>query len=69
MFKCFKKNDAVEKLNELIASSRLNDLFHKKEEKKKNGVVIALAIIGAIAAVAGIAYLVGCSSSGKLYYA
>ena len=34
------------------------DLKPKKEEKKCNPLVIALAIIGAIAAIAGIAYAV-----------
>lgn len=56
--KYFDKDEAMEKINELFAQSKLNELLHKKEEKKTNGVVIALAIVGAIAAVAGIAFVV-----------
>lgn len=49
--------DKIEdKLEELIAASRLNELLNKKEaeeEKKKSNCVIAvLAVIGAVAAVA-----------------
>jgi len=55
--KFFSKDSVSEKLNDLIAQTKLNDLIHKKE-KKNNGIVIALAIIGSIAAVATIAYLV-----------
>lgn len=43
-----------QKLEELIATAKLNDLLHMKEEeskKKCNGLVCALAIIGVIAAV------------------
>ena len=48
--------DKIEdKLEELIAASRLNELLNKKEaeeEKKKSNCVIAvLAVIGAVAAV------------------
>ena len=55
--------DKIEdKLEELIAASRLNELLNKKEadeEKKKSNCVIAvLAVIGAVAAVAAIAYAV-----------
>ncbi|MBO5277863.1 MAG: DUF4366 domain-containing protein [Lachnospiraceae bacterium] len=48
------------KIDELLNAARLNELLHKKEEeeKKKNCVLWALAIIGAVAAVAGIAYAV-----------
>lgn len=48
------------KLEELLNAARINEFIHKKEleEKNKNGILIALAIIGAIAAVAGIAYAV-----------
>ena len=42
--------DALSKMEELINASKLNELLHKKEEE--------LAIIGAVAAVAGIAYAV-----------
>lgn len=52
----FNKN----KLDELLAASKLNELLHKKEveEKNKNTILWALAIIGAVAAVAAIAYAV-----------
>lgn len=48
------------KLEELMNTAKINELLHKKEleEKNKNGIIIALAIIGAIAAVAAIAYAV-----------
>lgn len=47
-----------EKINDIIAESKLNELINRKDEKKPNGIVIALAIIGSLAAVAGIAFLV-----------
>lgn len=48
------------KLEELMNTAKINELLHKKEleEKNKNGIIIALAIIGAVAAVATIAYAV-----------
>lgn len=48
------------KLEELMNAAKINELLHKKEleEKNKNGIMIALAIIGAVAAVAAIAYAV-----------
>lgn len=49
----------MNKIEELIAETKLNELLHKKEdEKQKNIVLWVLAIIGAVAAVAGIAYAV-----------
>ena len=41
-------------------TSRINELMHKREEdeKKRNCILWVLAIIGAVAAVAGIAYAV-----------
>lgn len=51
----------MNKVEELIAASRLNDLLHRKEdEKAKTTIIWVLAIIGAVAAVAGIAYAVYC---------
>lgn len=52
--------EAMSKLEDLMNSSRVNELLHKKEqdEKKKNCILWMLAIIGAVAAVAGIAYTV-----------
>lgn len=48
------------KVEELLNTARINELLHKKEleEKNKNTIVIILAIIGAVAAIAGIAFAV-----------
>lgn len=48
------------KVEELLNTARINELLHKKEleEKNKNTIVIILAVIGAIAAVVGIAVAV-----------
>ena len=48
------------KIEELLNAAKLNELLHKKEleEKNKNTIVIVLAVIGAVAAIAGIAYAV-----------
>ena len=55
------KDAALEKMNDVVtnvlATTKLNDILHKDEpkpEKKTNGWVIALAVVGAIAAVATI---------------
>ena len=50
-------NMNMNKLEEVLATSKLNELIHKKEEDEKNCKIILmiLAIIGAVAAVAGIA--------------
>ena len=50
----------MNKLDDLLAASRLNELLHKKEveEKNKNTLLWVLAVIGAVAAVAAIAYAV-----------
>ena len=55
-----KFNDLSSKMEELVNASRLNRLLTKKEEdeKKKNTIIWVLAIIGAFAAVAGIAFAV-----------
>lgn len=49
-----------QKLDELLTTARLNELIRKKEieDNKKNTVIWVLAIIGAVAAVAGIAFAV-----------
>ena len=54
----FMGKDAVSKMEDLMKASRLNELLHKKEEeeKKKNCILWVLAIFGAVAAVAAIAY-------------
>lgn len=48
------------KLEELLNTAKINELLHKKEleEKNKNGILIALAIIGAVASIALIAFAV-----------
>ena len=54
-------SNKFDKLSELLAATKLNELIHKKEdpiEKKKHTVIFILAIVGAIAAIAGIAYAV-----------
>lgn len=49
----------LSKLEEYIDMSKINELLGKKEEEKKcNTVLWVFAVIGAIAAVAGIAYAV-----------
>ena len=50
----------TKKLEELLNSSALGDLIHKEEakKKKKKTVVWVLAIVGAITAIAGVAYAV-----------
>ena len=52
--------DAMSRVEEIVNAPKLNDLLHRKEEedKKKNCILWVLAIIGAVAAVAGIAYAV-----------
>ena len=52
--------EAMSRVEEIMNSTRLNELLHRKEEedKKKNCILWVLAIIGAVAAVAGIAYAV-----------
>ncbi len=48
-----------EKLEEMITASRLSDMLSKKEDDKvKTTILWTLAIVGTIAAVAGIAYAV-----------
>ena len=47
------------KMEDLLDAVKLGGLLHKKEEEKSgNCIVMILAIIGAVAAVAGIAYAV-----------
>ena len=54
-----KGRESMSRLEELLATTKLNDMMHKKEEDKaKNTILWVLAIIGDIAAVAGIAALV-----------
>ena len=52
--------EALARVEEIMNTTKLNELIHKREEdeKKKNCILWVLAIIGAVAAVAGIAYAV-----------
>lgn len=52
--------DDMSKLEELVNMAKINELLGKKEEEKKkdNTVLWVFAVIGAIAAIAGIAYAV-----------
>lgn len=51
----------MNKVEDFIAASKWSDLLHKKEDdKNKNTVLWILAIVGAAAAVAAIAYGVYC---------
>ena len=52
--------DVMNRMEEIVNSTKLNEFRHRKEEedKKKNCILWVLAIIGAVAAVAGIAYAV-----------
>ena len=54
-----KGRGSMTKFEEILATTKLNELVQKKEdEKMKTTVLWGLAIIGAVAAVAGIAYAV-----------
>ncbi len=46
------------KLDDVIAMIKANDLIKKEEEKKSNPILWILAIDGAVAAIAAIAYAV-----------
>ena len=49
----------MNKLEDMIAASKLNELLHKKDdEKAKNTLLWVLAVVGAVAAIAGLAYAV-----------
>lgn len=50
-----------QKMNDFLTATKLNEIIHKKQdpmEEKKHTLIFVLAIIGTIAAIAGIAYLV-----------
>ena len=50
---------SMNRVEDIIAASKLNELLHKREDDKaKNTVLWVLAIVGAVAAIAGIAYAV-----------
>ena len=46
--------DAMNRVEEIMNSTRLNEFLHRKEqeEKKKNNILWVFAIIGAVAAIA-----------------
>jgi hypothetical protein len=48
----------MSKLDEFLATTRINEVLRKQEEEKKckNTILWVFAIVGAVAAVAGIAY-------------
>lgn len=50
----------MNKIDELLNSAKLNELLHKNkvEDERKSRVLWVLAVIGAIASVAAIAYVV-----------
>ena len=49
----------MNRIEDMISATKLHDVLHKKDENKaKNTVLWVLASIGAVAAVAGIAYAV-----------
>ena len=51
----------MNRVEDIIAASKLNELLHKKDdEKAKNTLLWVLAVVGAVAAIAGIAYAVYC---------
>lgn len=51
--------DAMSRVEELIAETKLKELLHRNEkEQQKTEIIWILAIIGAIAAVAAIAFVV-----------
>ena len=51
----------MSKIDELIATTKLNDLINKKEEEKASKTVLRiLEVNGAVAAFAAIAYSVYC---------
>ena len=51
----------MNKLEDLMTATKLNELLHKKEDEKASKTILwVLAIVGAVAAVAAIAYAVYC---------
>ena len=51
----------MNRIEELLATTKLNDMMHKKDDDQKDKLFSwILAIIGAVAAVAAIAYAVYC---------
>ena len=48
----------MKNLDDLISVAKISEIMKKEEKGKENKIVWALAIIGAIAAVAGIAFAV-----------
>lgn len=48
----------MSKLDGILETIKMNEILNRKEEKKTNTLLWVLAVIGAVAAVAGIAYAV-----------
>lgn len=59
----------MNKMEELIAASKIGELMHKKEteERQKNTVLLLFAVIGVVLAVAGIAFFVYKKLTKKAY--
>lgn len=55
-----KERDIMNKVEEMISATKLNELLHRKEKKcsARKVVVTILAIGGAVVAIAGIVYAV-----------
>lgn len=56
----FISKEALSKLDDVIGVSKINEFLKKKEDddKRKDTLIWVLAILGTVAAIAGIAYLV-----------
>ena len=49
----------MSKIEEIVSATKLHDVLHKKDENKaKNTILWILTVVGAVAAIAGIAYAV-----------
>lgn len=56
-----KGRGTMNKFEDIVAASKLNELLHKREDEKASKTILwVLAIVGAVAAVAAIAYAVYC---------
>ena len=70
MLKLIESVREIKNFNDFIASTKLNEIFNKKqieaqrlaeleaERKRRNVIITILAIVGGIAVIGGIAYLV-----------
>ena len=58
LMKALKTEELENMKEELMNMTRLNELLHKKEEKKASKVVWVFAIIGIVVALAAVAYAI-----------